>query len=71
VENREEDVARVGEPVVPVRARPRVTLLAIALHWLGNSGASVATTTMTEPAPGGACRGLPPIGLSSARSSPR
>ena len=59
------------EPVVPVRARPRLTRLAIALHWPGNSGASVTTTAMTEPAPGRGCGGLPLIGLSSASSSPR
>ena len=41
------------EPLVPVRARPEVTRRAKAWHWCGNSGASVATTAMTEPAPGG------------------
>ena len=58
------------EPLVPVRARPLVTLLASALHWFGSSGASVATTAITEPAPCGAAK-KSLIGLSSASSSPR
>ena len=41
-------------PMVPVRARPRETLRARDLHWLGKNGASVATTAITEPAPCGA-----------------
>ena len=57
------------DPLVPVRASPAVTRRASAWHWCGNSGASVATTAMTEPAPGGARRNSP-IGLSSARSPP-
>ena len=40
-------------PVVPVRARPSGTRRANALHCPGSNGASVATMTMTEPAPGG------------------
>jgi hypothetical protein len=57
------------DPLVPVRARPAVTRRASAWHWCGNSGASVATSAMTEPAPGGARRNSP-IGLSSASASP-
>src|ERR1700722_12282331 len=40
------------DPLAPVRASPAVTRRASAWHWCGNSGASVATTAMTEPAPG-------------------
>jgi hypothetical protein len=57
------------EPLVPVRARPRVTRRASAWVWCGNSGASVATTAMTDPAPGGADL-LSAIGLSAFSSSP-
>ena len=44
--------------MVPVRAMPWVTRRAIAEHWCGSSGASVATMAITEPAPGGGA--LPP-----------
>jgi len=58
------------EPLVPVRARPAVTRRASAWHWRLNSGASVATTAMTDPAPGGAAE-RSAVGLSAASSSPR
>jgi hypothetical protein len=57
------------DPLVPVRASPSVTRRASAWHWCGNSGASVATIAITDPAPGGAIR-YAAIGLSSPSVSP-
>src|SRR5208282_35942 len=42
VENARNRSPEKCEPLVPVLARPDVTRRANALHWLGNSGASVA-----------------------------
>src|SRR5215468_10268761 len=62
VENARNRSPEKCEPLAPVLARPTVTLLASALHWFGKSGASVATTAITDPAPGGflvsLCMGL-------------
>ncbi len=58
-------------PVVPVRARPSGTRRASALHCPESSGASVATTVMHEPAPGGASQSVSSIGLSSLSTRPR
>src|SRR5262252_2235242 len=71
VENARNRSPEKCEPLAPVLARPEVTRRASALHWLGNSGASVATTAMTEPAPAGAWLKVSLIGLSAANSSPR
>src|SRR5262252_9729694 len=54
VENARNRSPEKCEPLAPVLARPEVTRRARALHWLGNSGASGATTAMAEPAPAGA-----------------
>src|SRR5215469_6923555 len=63
VENARNRSPEKCEPLVPVLARPEVTRRAKALHWLGNSGASVATTAITEPAPAGAAFLASRIGL--------
>ena len=70
VENARKMSPEKCEPVVPVRARPSGTRRASALHWPGRSGASVATTAITEPAPGGASQAGSAIGSSSSRSRP-
>src|SRR5215475_2366706 len=77
VENARNRSPEKCEPLAPVLARPEATRRAKALHWLGNSGASVATTAMTEPAPAGGWLGptgawlaVSRIGLSAANSSP-
>ena len=67
---REEDVARaVRRRAPPARAMPRPARWASRSHWWGRSGASVARTTMMEPAPAsavtaptstGACQGRRP-----------
>jgi hypothetical protein len=54
------------DPVVPVRASPSGTRRHRARHWSGSSGASVATTTITEPAPGAV--GVPVSGGSGTSS---
>ena len=43
----------VWPPVPPARAIPSPARWARRSHWWGSSGASVATTTMIEPEPGG------------------
>ena len=49
----------VCPPVPPTRAMPRPARWASRSHWWGSSGASVATTTMIEPEPGGGASAAP------------
>jgi len=40
------------------------------VHWPGSSGASVAITAITDPAPGGTRQSMSRMGLSAAKAAP-
>ena len=54
-------------PTPPVRAIPKAARRATRSHWPGSNGASVATSTMIDPAPGAAGSGAGNSSTVSAR----
>src|SRR5919202_6253 len=64
VENARKMSPELFSPLPPIRPTPSATRVATRLSWCGRSGASVATTTMIEPAPSSSSslpRGVPEV----------